>query len=420
MSHSEPISERRFSLAACKLFRSANADDPAQPDQQRPVPWAQRVRRRLARETSPGRRFIPEIDGLRFIAIMGVLLYHLHDQARQTYPALTGWSVHAGWGFHAFQRGHIGVELFFVISGFILALPFARHHLGAGRPVRLGEYYLRRLSRLEPTYLINLTLFSGTRVAPRRSRCRLGGPVGGKLYLSAQHRLRRDEPNQFCRLVARGGGPILCARATVGVVVGDTLGHRSTGGVDCFSNRCRRGQSCPGHRVGRGDASDAIAFLAGFLLADLYVVRWSDRDRRSLLADALCIAAFASLFVLPDSSTMRFVFAPAMALIVFGGLRGRMVGWFVSRPSVVTIGGMCYTIYLYHFLILTGVGRITRTIILPGGVGVNFALQVALVIPIVLASSALLFVLFEKPFMRPKWYRALRPAEPPQQVNHVS
>jgi peptidoglycan/LPS O-acetylase OafA/YrhL len=51
-----------------------------------------------------------------------------------------------------------GVELFFVISGFILGLPFARMHIQQGRSVHLREYFLRRLTRLEPPYILQLIL----------------------------------------------------------------------------------------------------------------------------------------------------------------------------------------------------------------------------------------------------------------------
>ena len=53
-----------------------------------------------------------------------------------------------------------GVELFFVISGFILGRPFARHALLGEKRVPLAGYYLRRLTRLEPPYILNLLICS--------------------------------------------------------------------------------------------------------------------------------------------------------------------------------------------------------------------------------------------------------------------
>src|SRR5215475_6130932 len=111
-----------------------------------------RLLRALSRETSSG-RFIPEMDGLRFAAIGMVVLFHLNGyltvKSKLFYPnPPTDWLAQAAYvGFH-------GVELFFVISGFILGLPFAAHYL-KGRPaVSLRKYYLRRLTRLEPPYFI--------------------------------------------------------------------------------------------------------------------------------------------------------------------------------------------------------------------------------------------------------------------------
>ena len=109
---------------------------------------------RFTRVTSTG-FFLPEIDGLRFLAISWVFTYHLNDYLIKT---------HHDNGTKIFQRvfgnGHLGVELFFVISGFVLSLPFARYYLKQGKKVYLKQYFIRRLSRLEPPYfLIMIFLF---------------------------------------------------------------------------------------------------------------------------------------------------------------------------------------------------------------------------------------------------------------------
>ena len=115
---------------------------------------------RLARETSSG-RFIPQMDGLRFVAIGMVILFHLSGYLLAK-SALhhSGSLPQSDWLAQIALVGFRGVELFFVISGFILALPFAAHHLKNAPPVSLRKYYLRRLTRLEPPYVVTvLVLF---------------------------------------------------------------------------------------------------------------------------------------------------------------------------------------------------------------------------------------------------------------------
>ncbi|MDQ6888687.1 MAG: acyltransferase [Bacteroidota bacterium] len=109
---------------------------------------------RFTRVTSTG-SYLPEIDGLRFLAISWVFVYHLNDFLIQSYH---------GNETKIFQQilgnGHLGVELFFVISGFVLSLPFAKYYFKQGNKVSLKQYFLRRLTRLEaPYFLIMIFLF---------------------------------------------------------------------------------------------------------------------------------------------------------------------------------------------------------------------------------------------------------------------
>jgi len=113
---------------------------------------------KLTRVTSSG-QFIPEVDGLRFFAIITVVFYHLNTH----FLRLTEnqWVFTEMDSFLQFflVRGGLGVQVFFTISGFILALPFANHYLNKTSKISLKKYYLRRLTRLEPTYIITLTIF---------------------------------------------------------------------------------------------------------------------------------------------------------------------------------------------------------------------------------------------------------------------
>src|SRR5579883_2503419 len=116
-----------------------------------------RLTQRLSRVTSSG-RYVPELDGLRFVAIGLVVWQHVqqHIDAREDAQHRTLDFVSA-----FVQNMRIGVELFFVISGFILGLPFAMHFVRGDRKVDLKKYFLRRLTRLEPPYVIAMIAFFG-------------------------------------------------------------------------------------------------------------------------------------------------------------------------------------------------------------------------------------------------------------------
>ena len=85
------------------------------------------------------------IEAARGAAAVAVVLYHAahHIEKVNGHPVL--WNM--------FQFGHAGVDLFFVLSGFII---MHVHHKDIGSPTRLSHYLGRRLTRVIPTYWVAL------------------------------------------------------------------------------------------------------------------------------------------------------------------------------------------------------------------------------------------------------------------------
>lgn len=84
------------------------------------------------------------LDHLRGLAAIRVAWFHITS-------GTSGWLVASGhWGW-------LGVELFFVISGFVIPYSLA----GSARPFRISDFpafLFRRIVRLEPPYLASIAL----------------------------------------------------------------------------------------------------------------------------------------------------------------------------------------------------------------------------------------------------------------------
>jgi peptidoglycan/LPS O-acetylase OafA/YrhL len=90
-------------------------------------------------------RRIPELDGLRGIAILLVMIFHLTPV---TIPLFAAYFVQAGW---------IGVDLFFVLSGYLITGILLD---SAGTRGYYRNFILRRTLRIFPLYYASLALFS--------------------------------------------------------------------------------------------------------------------------------------------------------------------------------------------------------------------------------------------------------------------
>ncbi|WP_426717747.1 acyltransferase family protein [Corynebacterium auriscanis] len=81
----------------------------------------------------PQRRHIPGLDGVRGIAVIAVLLYHF-------WPNLV-------------PGGFMGVDVFFVLSGYLITFLLVREYRKTGR-ISLKQFWLRRVRRILPAALI--------------------------------------------------------------------------------------------------------------------------------------------------------------------------------------------------------------------------------------------------------------------------
>ena len=80
---------------------------------------------------------LPQLDGLRTVAVTLVLVYHVARTQEMSF--LPG--------------GFVGVDVFFVLSGSLITSLLLREHRSTGR-VDLRRFYVRRLWRLYPALIL--------------------------------------------------------------------------------------------------------------------------------------------------------------------------------------------------------------------------------------------------------------------------
>jgi peptidoglycan/LPS O-acetylase OafA/YrhL len=105
--------------------------------------------------------YLPALTGLRGLAACWVLVFHLWEFSGS--PPLILPLGFASLDLTALAGcGYLGVDLFFVLSGFLLSIPFHRAALGTARTPDVRRYLVRRCRRVLPAYYVQLTIIAAT------------------------------------------------------------------------------------------------------------------------------------------------------------------------------------------------------------------------------------------------------------------
>ncbi|HMF10558.1 MAG TPA: acyltransferase, partial [Thermoanaerobaculia bacterium] len=312
------------------------------------------------------------------------------------------------------RPGFHGVELFFVISGFILALPFASAHLRSGPPVPLGKYFLRRLTRLEPPYILCMVfLFVMLVSAGRGARALWPHLLASLTYVHNLVYAKESLINnvawsleveiQFYLLV-----PLL---ALVFAVRSRLRRRMIIVGVGLLSLGAHILYVREDPRLSLTILNYLYFFLIGFLLADIYLVEWNRTRAGRLRWDLVSLVGWPVLFAIWNTPALATwargvvpeVFFPVCTFVLYCAVfRGVITNRLFTNPWITVIGGMCYTIYLLHNYAIGWLVRFTKDLA-PASYDVNLLIQGALVLPLLLIGCAVYFVLIEQPCMRPDW-----------------
>lgn len=353
------------------------------------------------RKTASG-KFIPFVDGLRFLAIMPVIIQHASERLLKYNPQI---EVNAGWEQQAeflVSRGAIGVIIFFTLSGFILSLPFAK----GNTTFSYKQYLGRRLTRLEPPFIFWMSCFALVLLIQSSlsfsvisehwlssifyvhtfvyQEFSIINPVAWSLEVEIQYYLIApflailyfNQPDKHYR------------RSFLIVFIFTFLAYQHSLGWHLFPVKA----SLLGH---------LHHFLIGMLMADLYKNDTTWVNRKSLIWD---IIAPISLLLMAYTWTEEFgktlIMNLALAGLFLAAFKGRIFPKLLSLNALTLIGGMCYTIYLIHLplleLLYSFIGDFGQST--PWSVQLSLSLLIAL--PLVLLSSMIGYKLIEQPFMK--------------------
>jgi peptidoglycan/LPS O-acetylase OafA/YrhL len=380
---------------------------------------------RLGRVDS--RSYIPELDGLRCLAIMIVLLWHASLRAARYIDHVNQVTPGTASLYRFFPHGEIGVVLFFFVSGFVVSQPFVTRPMDKWR---LGQFVRRRFLRIYPPYLIvilgcyaALAIFGH---APTDAYAFQQSTIGLDQSLLASlfylHGVIFNAPPRlnppmwsleievafyvilplFMWVYCRFARPrrvmwlaiaicLVVAVSSFFLISGDTdlrlrfgfFGHAFLFLVG-IATADFVGESIPRHQK-NGNLGDFI-FLSGVVLIAAVGFEMTQNDARMI--DGVYAVAMQSAMV------------AAMLLMFFGALQGKRAARFLSMAYVRLIGTMCYSIYLTHIIVMTAAAELLGRVFHSRDVLVIYPVFLGVLISVSLLFGTVFYVLVERPIAR--------------------
>lgn len=358
-----------------------------------------------ARPSHVGRPNLAALTGLRALAAAWVVLFHF----RADLVALAPWLAPTG---RFMSAGYLGVDLFFPLSGFVLAYNYA-DAMRSWSWRATASFLRNRVARVWPVHFVTLHID----LAMAAAAGTLGiGEGGHRRTLAAYvenifmvHYWWNDRPSfngpawsisaEFFAYLAAPVLFLLLARLVRArsALLGALLSYAALLAV--FATLALPNgnlEHMPWARIG-GE------FLGGVFLALAWMRgRWAV----GRLAGPLALATVVVVSVVPAASGGDYWLAPALGLLV--GALAPATGWFarwLGRPGMVLAGEVSYCLYMTHWLLRDVVGRIRDW---GDQAAWSAALAIVAIFAVLGGSAWLLHVLVERPA------RTLLRARPPR------
>jgi peptidoglycan/LPS O-acetylase OafA/YrhL/Zn-finger nucleic acid-binding protein len=294
---------------------------------------------------------IDALDGLRAVAVVAVLLFHL-DLA---------WM----------PGGFLGVSLFFTLSGFLITRLLLDESDRTGR-VALRTFWARRLRRLSPAALVVLAVVALMSLWGVCEGTRLRGDLGASLGYVANWRFATAE-STYAELFTSTPSPVIhfwslaieeqfylvfpvlfvaLSKRRALLVPGLLALTIASVVASLFTESRNLGYY--------GTHVRAAELLIGCLLAVITARRApssSGSPLMSIVGGSAFVALLAAMVVVSPSDAWLYrgglaAVALVSAAVVHGVSRGGPIAWLFARGPMVSLGRASYSIYLVHWPVI--------------------------------------------------------------------
>ncbi|HUO44843.1 MAG TPA: acyltransferase [Burkholderiales bacterium] len=338
-------------------------------------------------------RSLASIQMLRAVAATGVVVYHAQVMLHHT----------AGYIYSEHNTGAAGVDIFFIISGFVM---YFTNRDQFQRPGASGRFLLRRIIRIVPTYWVYTTLMTALLLfLPgmfQEMKFGVSEAIGSYLFLLFVNTNGQIGPNigvgwtlsfemyfylLFAIFLHLSRRFLLVGLGTIfvcGMLIRQFMAEISPQ-AQLFTNPL------------------LLEFLLGCCLGAL-VCR--NRYPTVLLAMVLCVFGALAIFIAGQMNLLgdRFepqrviIFGIPAACIVYGALTLEVNQCLKVPPFLVALGDSSYSIYLVQVFTIPVVGKTWKALGLANHVGPWAALAAGVGISIMAAH--ILYLCFERPLIQ--------------------
>lgn len=310
------------------------------------------------------------VNGFRGIAILMVVLHHLFIPYAAKDPLHAG-QLDPDGIFAAFiANAWLGVPLFFVLSGFVLYLPYrlGRRNIQSLADVR--SFYLHRAHRLLPLYyivvLVTLTLHAQTGVGSLRWYLEAGGLLS-TLFVFSPHGFMPPSNMVLWSVAVEIWFSLLFPVLTIAIRRWG-IGTVVVAALAACSIFNFIGGSIPVANIGsfrpftNGIFGSCYQFVLGMFVCDLYVRQLENLKRptpglASLLSGL--VLGVLGLYLSHHASWLAvrvlggMLFSVAFSLFLFGSLFvGGLLRSLLENWPLQLLGCMCYSIYAWHGIVM--------------------------------------------------------------------